>query len=145
MIQVLIPDVWGTQFASQVLTLNCNGLTFETGPSLPFNFTSGACSTNDNYIMFCFSRQNRRRCHKSTSPMPVHWWQLTLTRMSKLEHKSTTISLSSYNTSGTFIIANSDLRVILAIIIPKNSRITLTVINNPDPLDFEKIFQNLKH
>ena len=92
---LLIPNVWGSSSANQVLTLNCDRMTFETCPSLPFDFTSGACSTNDNHIVLCFSKQSKKRCYKSMSPIPEHWWQFTLTRMSSFRHKSISISISA--------------------------------------------------
>ena len=95
LIRVLIPNFCGFDSPSQVLTLQCAGLVFETRSGLPFDFTNGACSTNDNHIMLCFSKQNYKRCYKSRSPTPEQWWQFTLTRMSNYEHKSTAISLSS--------------------------------------------------
>ena len=69
---------------------------------LPFDFTGGVCSTNDNRIMLCFSRQEKKRCYKSRSPISEHWWQFTLTRESIFEHNFTAIALSSQNSSGIF-------------------------------------------
>ena len=99
-----IPNLSGSRFPSQVITLKCDGFNFaskfEVQSQLMFNFTSGACSTNDDQIMLCFPEQNKKRCYKSKTPLPKYWWQFTLTRESHFEHNSTTIAISSYNTSG---------------------------------------------
>ena len=97
---MLIPNFCGSDSPSQVLTLNCDQVTFEPRSPLPFDLTGAACSTNDDHIMLCFSKENKRRCYKSRSPIPEHWWQFTLTKMSNFEHYSTAISLSTYNTLG---------------------------------------------
>ena len=97
---MLISYFCGSDSSGQVLAFNCDELFFETRPRFSFEFTGGACSSNDYYIMLCFSKQNKRRCYKSVSPTPEHWWQVTLTRMSNFEHDSTAISLSSYDPSG---------------------------------------------
>ena len=96
----LIPDFCGYDSPSRILTLKCDGLTFQTISTLPFDFTGGVCSTNDDRIMMCFSKQNKKRCYKSKSPTPEYWWQFTLTSKSNYEHKSTAIALSSFNTTG---------------------------------------------
>ena len=80
--------------------------------TLAFDFTGGTCSTNDNRIMLCFSEQEKRRCYRSRSPTPEHWWQLILTRESIFEHNFTAIALSSYNTSGFFYTENLKLKLI---------------------------------
>ena len=107
---LLIPDFCGSHSPSQVLTLKCDGLSFETKTPLPFNFTGGACSANDNYLMLCFSKENNKLCYKSKSPIPEYWWQFTLTRESIFEHYSTAIALSSYNASGIQIAKYGDLK-----------------------------------
>ena len=96
----LIPYYRGSGFPNQILTLNFDKFKFDTKALLPFNFTGGACSTNDYYIMLCFSNEHERRCYKSKSPIPEHWWHFTLTRKSLFDHNSTMISMSSYNASG---------------------------------------------
>ena len=96
----LIPNFCGSDSPSQILSLNCDQMTFEARSPLPFHSTSAACSTNDDHIMLCFSKENKKRCYRSRSPTPEHWWQFTLTRMSNFEHNFTAISLSSYYTSG---------------------------------------------
>ena len=99
-----IPDFCGFNSPRQVLTLKCDKLTFETRSTLSFDFTGGACSTNDNRIILCFPKQNTKQCYKSRSPIPEYWWQFTLTRKSILVHNSTAIALSSYNLPGTFLL-----------------------------------------
>ena len=98
----MISDFCGSNFPRQVLTLNCDGFTFETISQLAFDFTRGVCSTNDNHIILCFSKQKENRCYKSISPTPEHLSQVVLTKESNFKHISTAISLSSYNTSGKF-------------------------------------------
>ena len=102
--ELFIPDLSGIDSPRQVLSLKCDGLNFEKRPSLSFDFTGGACSTNNNRIMMCFSTQENQRCYKSRSPVQEHWWEFTLTKKSIYEHNFTAIALSSYTTSGTFFV-----------------------------------------
>ena len=95
-----IPGFSGYKFPRQVHALKCDGLTFEPKSTLPFDFTGGACSTNDDLIMLCFSEQEKQRCYKSRSPTLEYWWQFTLTNVSNFEHNFTPIALTSYSKSG---------------------------------------------
>ena len=99
----MIPIFCGHDSPRRVLTLKCDRLTFEVKPTLSFDFTGGACATNNNHIVLCFSKQDKKRCYKSRSPIPEHWWQFSLTRESIFEHNFTAIALSSYNISGKFL------------------------------------------
>ena len=81
---------------------------FDTISTLSFDFTAGACSASDNRVMLCFPNQNKKHCYKSRSPVPEHWWQFTMTRKSFFEHNFTAIALSSFNTSGFFVLRIKD-------------------------------------
>ena len=106
-----IPDFCGLNSPRQVLTLKCDKLTFETRSTLSFDFTGGACSTNDNRIILCFPKQNRKQCYKSRSPIPDYWWQFSSTRESIFDHNLTAIALSSHNISGTLHTPNLALNI----------------------------------
>ena len=107
-----IPDFCGLNSPRQVLTLKCDKLTFETRSTLSFDFTGGACSANDNRIVLCFPKQNRKQCYKSRSPIPEHWWQFLSTGESIYGHNFTAVALSSYNKPGTFHVANLVLKLV---------------------------------
>ena len=98
----MTPDFSGNDSPRQVLSLRCDGITFEKKSLLPFDFTDGVCATNDDHIMLCFSKQNKQGCYKSRSPVPEYWRQFKLTTESIFEHNLTAIALSSYNRSGIF-------------------------------------------
>ena len=91
--------------------MKCDKLAFETKPTLSFDFTGGACSTNDNRIILCFPKQNRKQCYKSRSPIPDYWWQFSSTRESIFDHNLTAIALSSHNISGTLHTPNLALNI----------------------------------
>ena len=107
----MIPEFCGNDSPRQVLSLKCDGLTFEKKPTLSFDFTGGVCSTNDDRIMLCFSKQEKQRCYKSRSPTPEHWWQFIITRKSIFEHSSTAIALSSYNIPGLVLYCESSTKI----------------------------------
>ena len=64
---------------------------------LKFDFVSGSCARNNDFVLLCFSVENKRLCYKSNSPVPDKWWKwFTYVEFAYTTHDS--ISLSSGNT-----------------------------------------------
>ena len=82
----------GSNHPNKVFKFGCDKS--EILPRIKFNFVSGLCASNNNYILLCFPVENKRLCYKSKSPLPKHWWQwFTYVKFSYATHDA--IALSS--------------------------------------------------
>ena len=91
--------VYGGKPQNQVLSLTCDQKKLEQTGKLRFDFSGGACSSNNHLIMLCFSNNAKKKCYKSKYPVPKNWCQwFTPTEESLFEHSMTDIALSSGET-----------------------------------------------
>ena len=83
----------GLQNSRRISELNCDQFAVHR-QNLSFHFAGGKCASNDNYILLCFPKENKRLCYKSNSASPREWWEwFTYVDLAYASHDS--IALSS--------------------------------------------------
>ena len=81
----------GLQNTRQISKLNCDQLVHKR--NLNFEFVGGRCASNNNYILLCFPKDNKRLCYKSNSPAPTKWWEwFTYVDLAYASHDSFALS-----------------------------------------------------
>ena len=63
----------GLQNTRQISKLSCDQLVHKR--TLNFDLVGGRCASNNNYILLCFPKENKRLCYKSSSPLQIKWWE----------------------------------------------------------------------
>ena len=81
----------GSQNSRQISKLDCDQLVHYR--NLNFEFVGGRCASNNNYILLCFPKDNKRLCYKSNSPAPTKWWEwFTYVDLAYASHDSFALS-----------------------------------------------------
>ena len=63
----------GLENTRQISKLSCDQLVHKR--TLNFDLVGGRCASNNNYILLCFPKENKRLCYKSSSPLQIKWWE----------------------------------------------------------------------
>ena len=103
----------GSNHPNKIFKFDCDESSVRA--RIKFNFVSGTCASNDNHILLCFPKENKRLCYKSKTPLPDKWWQwFTNIELSYATHDSIALSSGSTNVIfGCIKLSNSNLKSLI--------------------------------